>query len=147
MRQVVAFRKVPWQTTALGGLTKCPQRLVKGTDKLFMNAHICNKHLSAADTKERILNSTRYIPPRKVRNKVTFEFKIYCTLHWDLNCALKLNSNEPQSTHTILKLWQKTPREKVEWSTSWNSKPSGRERSLEGCLQQGANKKTIPCLM
>ena len=96
-----------------GRLTKCPQRLVtvfetlvKGTDKLFINSHICNKHLSQADTEERILCSKNYTPPRKVRSKLTFvrvDFKINCTLQWDLNFALKLvcNSDELQSTQTI----------------------------------------------
>ena len=74
--------------TCSGRLTKCPRRLVtvfeslvKGTDNLFINPHICNKHLSQADKEERILYSKHYIPPRKVRNKLTFDFKIYCTLH------------------------------------------------------------------
>ena len=47
--------------TCSGRLSKCPQRLVKGTDKLFMNPHICNKQLSQADTEERILNSKHII--------------------------------------------------------------------------------------
>ena len=47
--------------TCSGRLTKYPQRLVKGTNKLFMNPHICKKHLSQADTEERILNSKHNI--------------------------------------------------------------------------------------
>ena len=76
--------------TCSGRLTKCPKHLVtvfeslvKGTNKLFMNPHICNKHLSQADTEERILYSKHYILPRKVRSELTFvkvDFKINCTL-------------------------------------------------------------------
>ena len=76
--------------TCSGRLTKCPKHLVtvfeslvKGTNKLFMNPHICNKHLSQADTEERILYSKHYILPRKVRSKLTFikvDFKINRTL-------------------------------------------------------------------
>ena len=47
MRQVVAFRKVPVKDTC-----SVFESFVKGTDKLFMNPHICNKDLSQADTEE-----------------------------------------------------------------------------------------------
>ena len=47
--------------TFSGRLTKYPERLVKGTNKLFINPHICKKHLSQADTEERILNSKHNI--------------------------------------------------------------------------------------
>ena len=70
-----------------------------------MNRQICNQHLTQADMmEEQILCSKHYILLRKVRSKLTFvrvDFKINCTLQQDLNCALKLKSNEPPSTQTI----------------------------------------------
>ena len=43
--------------TCSGRLTKCPQRLVKGTNKLFMNPHICNEHLSQNQRSEYLIQT------------------------------------------------------------------------------------------
>lgn len=57
-----------------GRLIKCPQRLVAVFQSLsqcsdiFLNPHICNKHLNQADKQEEIICNKHYISPRKVRS-------------------------------------------------------------------------------